>query len=53
MSFMMKNEIKGSVLGALSTGIICSGASIATGQFVSIDVVPNNVKKFAFQFHLQ
>lgn len=39
----MKKEIKGFVLGVLTTVVIGSGAAIAAGQFVSIDVVPNNV----------
>ena len=40
----MKKEIKGFVLGVLTTVVVGSGAAIAAGQFVSIDVVPNNVK---------
>ena len=39
----MKKEIKGFVLGVLSTVVVGSGVALAAGQFVSIDVVPNNV----------
>lgn len=39
----MKKEIKGFVLGVLTTVVVGSGAAIAAGQFTSIDVVPNNV----------
>lgn len=39
----MKKEIKGFVLGVLTTIVIGSGAAIAAGQWTTIDVIPNNV----------
>lgn len=40
----MKKEIKGFVLGVLSTVVIGSGVALAAGQLTSIEVYPNNVK---------
>ena len=40
----MKKEIKGFVLGVLSTVVVGSGVALAAGQLTSIEVYPNNVK---------
>lgn len=39
----MKKEIKGFVLGVLSTVVVGSGVALAAGQLTSIDIYPNNV----------
>ena len=43
----MKEKLKGFVMGVAATVIVGSGAAIAAGQFVSIDVIPNNINNFA------
>ena len=42
----MKKEIKGFIIGSISTICVLSGAAFAASNFVSIDVVPGNVNVY-------